>query len=357
MVLKMFKIKTLLGRLPLKRFLSTSPNNVLEHLKERALIRVSGHEVSNFLQGLITNDIEHLNSGPGSMYTMFLNSSGRVLYDTIVYRCKEKDTYLLECDIQGLETLQKHLKLYRVRRKIDIASLADEFKIYVLFNDSVINCNSTDDQKMLDGVIIPCQKLNESVPQTTHTVHRDLLIYRDPRVAHLGSRIITKSDINISEQISDIVNVESRPDSTRNYRWLRYNLGVGEGFLDLPPRDCFPLECNCDYLHGISFHKGCYIGQELTARVHHTGVVRKRLMPIYFTKTPTKSPDEKIVQENVNLGKLRGVETDVGLGLLRITKALAVNEIKIGDGIGTTRKPNWWPIEAPKEKINVPKSQ
>ncbi|RZB39441.1 GCV T domain containing protein [Asbolus verrucosus] len=328
---------------PLKRFLSTS-NNVLEHLKDRTLIRVSGPEVSNFLQGLITNDIEHLNTELGSMYTMFLNSRGRILYDTIIYRCSEEDTYLVECDSQASDTLQKHLKLYRVRRKIDIASLKDELKIYVLFNPNSIR------EKVSD-------KLNESSPPTTSRIHRDLFIYRDPRIIDLGSRIIAKIDLNVIEQISEISGIETNPDHKKNYRWLRYSLGVGEGIHDLPPGDSFPLECNCDYLHGVSFHKGCYVGQELTARVHHTGVVRKRLMPIRLTKSPTKAPDEKIVHENVNLGKLRGIENNAGLGLLRITKALAVKEIKLGDGFGATYKPKWWPTEAPKEKINVSKVQ
>lgn len=314
--------------LPLRRLVSTSPHHVLEPLSNRTLIRISGPDVSNFLQGLITNDIEHLSSGPGSMYTMFLNSAGRVLYDAIIYRNIEKNTYVIECDTQSADTLQKHLKLYRVRRKIDVASLSDELKLYALFTT---------------------EKVTDPLLKTPFKTHQDLLIYRDPRVTNLGLRIIANKDENVEEKISDSFKIAK--NNNKNYRWLRYSLGVGEGIQDLPPGECFPLECNCDYLHGVSFHKGCYVGQELTARVHHTGVVRKRLMPLSFTKTPTKYPDEKIVQENVNLGKLRGIEGDVGLALLRMAKTLAFNELKLGDGVALTFKPNWWPQEAPKEKI------
>ncbi|XP_044264948.1 putative transferase CAF17 homolog, mitochondrial [Tribolium madens] len=333
----MLKLKPILSHLPLKRLLSTLSSHVLEPLNNRTLIRVSGPEVSNFLQGLITNDIEHISSGPSCMYTMFLNSAGRVLYDAIVYRSSENNTYLVECDTKSEDILQKHLKLYRVRRKIDVTSLTDELKIHVLLNTNNFDLNSN-------------QKLTNRPLETPFKVHKDMWIYRDPRVANLGFRLIAKCGVNVAEQLGDTFKIAEN-SSGKNYRWLRYSLGVGEGVEDLPPGECFPLECNCDYLHGVSFHKGCYVGQELTARVYHTGVVRKRLMPLHFTKIPTKYPDEKIVQENVNLGKLRGIEGNVGLASLRIAKTLAFKEIKLGDGAAVTFRPSWWPQEAPKEKI------
>ncbi|CAH1979930.1 unnamed protein product [Acanthoscelides obtectus] len=135
------------------------------------------------------------------------------------------------------------------------------------------------------------------------------------------------------------------------YRYHRYNLGIGEGTQDHPPGNSLPLECNCDYLHGISFHKGCYIGQELTARTHHTGVVRKRLMPLCFSKVPSEYPKEDaIIHETKNLGKLRGIEGDVGLGLLRIEQTSKLEQIPVGDGLAKVKKPHWWPIEAVKNK-------
>ncbi|XP_063919237.1 putative transferase CAF17 homolog, mitochondrial [Zophobas morio] len=337
------------------RFVSTSPSNIVEHLNNRTLIRVSGPEVSNYLQGLITNDIEHLSSGPGSMYTMFLNTAGRVLYDTIIYRNSEENTYFVECDKSISETLQKHLKIHKVRRKIDVTSLADELKIYAVFSNDKINTTS-DNSQLSGGSIAPCQELNKSQPTALFKSDQDINIFRDPRITHLGSRVIAKTDVNVFEKLSKVINLEENTSGV-NYRWLRYSLGVGEGVEDLPVGDCFPLECNCDYLHGVSFHKGCYIGQELTARIHHTGVVRKRLMPIHFTKIPLKVPDKRIVQDKVNLGKLRGVEKDVGLGVLRVSNVLAIKEIKLGDGIGVVSRPNWWPVEAPKEKINISKLQ
>lgn len=330
----MLKIRTNI-KTPLRRLSSVSKNNALQHLKDRSLIRVSGPEVINFLQGLITNDMQHLSGGQTCMYSLFLNTRGRVLYDSIIYKTSEKDTVWLECDREASNSLQKHLKMYRVRRKIDIADLGNEYSIYSVFN--------------LD------QTGKTALPDVTSKID-DLIINRDPRISNLGYRIISKLNTNVAEQIKSVVNLTE--SKVKSYRWLRYFLGVGEGVNDLPPGDCFPLECNCDYLHGISFHKGCYVGQELTARVHHTGVVRKRLMPIFFTKVPTSVPEESIIQnESGNLGKFRGFENDVGLGLLRIDKALGCLNFKIGDGVGTTARPNWWPTEAPKEKIHMTKTQ
>lgn len=333
-------------------FSATTTTNIFEHLTNRALIRVSGNESSDFLQGLITNDMTHLERGMGCMYTMFLNVKGRVLYDSIIYKTSESDTFFLECDLSGVEKLCKHLKMYRVRRKVDIASLVDDYNVFALFNvDHIESVKKEKKDGVLPGMIVPCDLLKTTLPDSSSTkVYRDLLIYRDPRISYLGSRVIAPKSVKASEQINDITTVSSGT----SYRWFCYYLGVAESANDLPPGDCFPLEANCDYLHGVSFHKGCYIGQELTARTYHTGVVRKRLMPLYFTKVPKKLPDDnRIVHKGNNLGKLRGVEGDVGLALLRIDKALECGEFSIGDGMARTVKPNWWPLEAPKERITV----
>ncbi|KAF2901386.1 hypothetical protein ILUMI_04797 [Ignelater luminosus] len=358
----MFHVRNLIRLCNTQCLSSGPPTNILEHLKERSLLRVSGSEASDFLQGLITNDIHHLEHGVGSMYTMFLNTKGRVMYDSIIYRTSEDNSFLIECDKQVLGTLQKHLKMYKVKRKIDVTSLENEFNVYALFNPGKVirndkSKNDSSSQK-LDGLIVPCTSLKENLSETSNTckIYRDLLIYRDPRTVNLGTRIIAPVTSDIQKQISEIFSISDKPTIEHTYRWFRYNLGVGEGINDLPPGNCFPLEANCDYLHGVSFHKGCYIGQELTARTHHTGVVRKRLMPLHFSKIVTKLPNENtIMHENVNLGKIRGVEGNVGLGLLRIAKALEFKEITVGDGIAITEKPSWWPLEAPKERISVQK--
>lgn len=342
----------------LRRCFSTKSAPILEALHEKSLLRISGDEVNDYLQGLITNDMNHLMNHGTCMYAMFLNTKGRVLYDTIIYKTIKDNTYLIECDTKTVDSLQKHLKIYKLRRKIDIVNMTDELAVHALFNLDHLNVTEELDlfNKNIDNV---SNNLNKELIKENKSIKmfNDLSIYQDPRMSLLGSRIITPKNISVKDEITKLTEVQTQIDS-RTYKWFRYNLGVGEGVNDLPTEHCFPLEANCDYLHGVSFHKGCYIGQELTARTYHTGVVRKRLMPLIFSKVPTKPAcDSNIISDNVNLGKLRGIEGNAGLALLRIAKSIDLKEIKISDGIATTRKPIWWPIEAPKEKVAAQKNE
>ncbi|XP_066991408.2 putative transferase CAF17 homolog, mitochondrial [Anabrus simplex] len=336
----------------------------VEQLHKRGLLRVSGKETSVFLQGVITNDIRHLQEGALSMYTMFLNTKGRVLYDGIIYRTSDPDIVFVESDSEALPALQKHLKLYRVRRKIDIDIIDDMFKVWVVFDREKSQYLEKDihDPTLLKGQIVshggtmPDKELEVGNSVIKALNNKDsYIVTRDPRLPALGHRILAPVGEDVRK---DVGLLKSDECTTFNYKVVRYMLGVGEGVDDLPPGKCFPLEANCDYLHGVSFHKGCYIGQELTARTHHTGVVRKRLMPLFFDSEPSVEfkPDTPIyaTPETKNaVGKLRGVEKNVGLGLLRITEALQTSVMRVMDVLVRTKRPNWWPQEAPKERSIV----
>lgn len=289
----------------------------------RSLIRCVGAkgETSQFLQGMITNDVNHLERESSCIYALFLNKAGRLLYDSIIYKTsapnEDKDSFLIECDSSVASTLAKHLKLYRVRRKIDI-TVSDEHDLWCL------------------------QGSKEDVKPS-----KDITVFNDPRLKDIGLRIITSKNYNVKESLS---NVED--GSIDEYTTHRYKLGICEGIVDLPPEKSFPLESNCDYMHGVSFHKGCYIGQELTARTHHTGVVRKRLMPLFFEKPINFKLDEPVEvknEENVSMGKVRNVIGETGLGLLRIDQALAAKQLTLNENKFRTERPSWWPIEADKK--------
>ncbi|XP_050306026.1 putative transferase CAF17 homolog, mitochondrial [Anthonomus grandis grandis] len=331
----------------INRFFSSSALslNALQHLKERSLIQAKGPDVSEFLQGLITNDIHHISEGVGSMFAMFLNNKGRVLYDTIIYKTEEKDSYMLECDSGASSALARHLSMFKVKRKVDISTM-DSYKVFVLYNGDIVGQKKVKDFSVLkeyDKDLMPVNSLEFKMVD-------DMYVFKDPRVLQLGFRVLSPKG-SLTETLLN----QSIPCSiSNNYKKLRYSLGIGEGTEDLPMGNAFPLECNCDYLHGVSFHKGCYIGQELTARTYHTGVIRKRLMPLFFAKIPSNLPEENnIFLDQKRLGKLRGIDGDVGLGLLRVSQALEQKNIPIGDGEATVVKPDWWPIELPKEKLNV----
>lgn len=327
---------------------------LLEKLKGRSLIRVSGPQSREFLQSLITNDINHLPSsaadenppdGPDetpapkhslSLYTMFLNKAGRVLYDAIVYKpLANEETYLVECDRQIDTELQTHLKIFRVRKKIDIDIISNERSVWVAFQPKLLKDN-------LSSGCLNRQLFGD-----------DVLVSTDPRLAQLGSRIIAPQESAISDLISDVRFVDAPEDE---HQFHRYRLGIGEGVTELPVTKCFPLESNCDYLHGVSFHKGCYLGQEFTARTHHTGVVRKRLLPVEFSHGRLTSKSSRHVEttHGTVLGKVRGFQLNLGLALLKFeTALLEESDLLFGgaddEGVtGRAIRPYWWPQEAPK---------
>lgn len=315
----------------------THSDKTLHPLESRKLLQVSGCESSTFLQGLITNDMKHFEEGAKSIYAMFLNNKGRVLYETLIHKHADIDTFLIECDKNIMSMLQKHLKMFKLRRNINIDDINNELKIWALTAplDSIVNMKETN--------------------------YEELSIYKDPRLINLGYRIIAPSSLEGLQVAKKFGQNTLVQNNDAEYKYLRYQFGVSEGVGDVPPGSSFPLEANCDYLHGVSFHKGCYIGQEVTARVHHTGVVRKRLMPLKFNENLTDTIDADSVislSKNLksNVGKLKGLIRDYGLGLVRIKECLEAESLTVGNHTAKVIKPSWWPVEAPKEKIKVSKT-
>lgn len=302
-----------------------------EHLKQRRLVSVNGLDSLQFLQGLVTNDMNHLTRGNTSIYAMFLNKGGRVMYDSIIYKTGDENKFYVECDVEVVDQVVKHLKLFRVRRKIDVDAVNDK-NVWVVFDDSAGKKSS---------ILLPKKH------------GKDEIVCIDPRLKYLGTRLILEGDKDESyvKSLFEDKGSDIETSIENDYRKHRYSLGIGEGSTDLPNTKCFPLESNADFLNGVSFQKGCYVGQELTARTHHTGVVRKRLMPLKFSdtlKTVENLDTIDILNESdQKIGKLRGYCNGYGLALLRIE--LAIKSIKLlANGIECqTYKPLWWPqIEA-----------
>lgn len=280
--------------------------------KSRSLIRCIGQtpETSQFLQGMITNDMKLFDNGAKCIYTVFLNKLGRILYDSIIYK-RSSEEFLIECDSEITSNLVRHLKLYRVRRKIDI-TVSDEHDLWCLNSNNQITSNDK------------------------------ISAYEDPRLKDIGTRIITTKDYKLKEELKDV-----NEGDISEYTTHRYKLGIGEGIIDIPPEKSFPFESNCDFINGVSFHKGCYIGQELTARTHYTGVVRKRLMPIVFDKPISVNLLEVADikdEEKKSVGKLRNTSGIYGLGLMRVEQALAARELTFNENPCRVEKPSWWPV-------------
>ncbi|XP_065486269.1 putative transferase CAF17, mitochondrial isoform X1 [Caloenas nicobarica] len=305
----------------------------------RALLGVRGADAAVFLQGLLTNDVTRLVAGdappaaavPRALYAHALNVQGRCLYDLILYRLHEspgeEPHILLECDDGVLDAVQKHLKLYKIRRKVNIAPCLD----------------------LSLWAVVPREPAGDIAGSLAKCGDQALVLTPDPRTEVMGWRLITKKGANLSEIIpgSHIGNIQ-------DYHTHRYKQGIPEGVKDLPPGVALPLESNLAYMNGISFTKGCYVGQELTARTHHVGVIRKRLLPVHFASPLPKDnvPEgaEILTESGKSAGKFRAGGGEFGIALLRlanINEALCLNIA--GDKVKlTASKPEWWPKNAGK---------
>ena len=285
-------------------------------LPHRALVRVCGNGTSPFLQGLVTADVT---LEMASQYAMFLSPQGRVLYDIILYKNSEDD-HLLECDTNVATSIIRHMKKYALRSKIQISPADPNFNLWAVFPGS------------------PGKPMGNTIFSTL-----------DPRVAIFGTRVITSGGVKTSDLWEGLEGC-----SVDDYHGHRLEMGIAEGNEEIPSGNCFPLEYNLDYLNGVSFSKGCYIGQELTARTHHTGVVRKRVMPITLDRVlPGGSlppPGTAITSSSgKTAGKLICLQEELGLALLRlreVTRGGLTLKTPEGDAIGVTaHTPSWWPAD------------
>lgn len=297
-------------------------------LQHRTLINLSGHDTSSFLQGIITNDMGLLEEdGVKAMYAHMLNVQGRTLYDIIIYSLKENQSglqgVLLECDGSVQESIMKHLKMYKIRRKVNI-SMCTNLSLWALLPQNK------------DDV------LKKSKPDVT-AAEKVLVLETDPRTELMGWRLITSHEVNPVGIFS-----ACHQGNTEEYHRHRYEIGLPEGVKDLPPGEALPLESNLVYMQGINFKKGCYIGQELTARTHHTGVIRKRLMPVTLS-APVESVDQGVALETEGgkpAGKHRAGFGQLGLSLIRMAHAKEPLKLKSSEATTVTLQatvPDWWP--------------
>ncbi|XP_068605429.1 putative transferase CAF17 homolog, mitochondrial [Brachionichthys hirsutus] len=296
-------------------------------LTHRSLLKIHGRDTGAFLQGIVTNDVEPLQEpGAAAMYAHVLNVQGRTLYDVILYSLKKADSgrgVFLECDHTIKDSFLKHLRMYKIRRQIAIDS-CPELSVWAVLPEK----NSSGQE---------AGKLELSSPD------KALVWENDPRTQAMGWRLVLDSQ---SDPLDVIPSCQK--GDTEEYHRHRYAIGLPEGVKDLPPGVALPLESNLVYMQGISFSKGCYIGQELTARTHHTGVVRKRLMPVRLS-VPVEDAEEGAAlqtQSGQPAGKHRAGVGELGLSLVRTAYAKEVLTLKSSDNARVTLEasvPDWWP--------------
>lgn len=254
---------------------------------DKRLIRVSGPDSDKFLNGLITKRVD---DGGYGWYCGFLNSKGRLVSDSYVYPTSfsnifEKEdgssgpasSYLIECDPETAPTLLKSLNMYKLRADVEITAIEPErFNVWQVWDESTV----------VDSIPLDIEN-----PDAVQPYAPDLVGATDHRAPGLGLRLVLDSNKTpasiLSPAFQTIPEVSSSEWTVRRMCW-----GVPEGAKDLVSGQALPIEACMDYMGGIDFDKGCYVGQELTIRTHHHGIVRKRVVPVRLSMDQSEvTPD------------------------------------------------------------------
>ena len=246
-------------------------------LEKRGTVLIKGDDASDFLQNIITNDIKKA-SYKNSIFSALLTPQGKYLNEFFVV--KTKNGYLLDCSENSTKDLIQNLSKYKLRSKVDIEDLSAEYVIGVIhydkFNDLQIEMN-----------------LNDNTIS-----YRDTPIFLDPRNKYLGARIVS----NLEKLYLTIKKLNLKITDSSEYFTLAYNFGIPEKGVQNLKDQLFGLEANFEALQAIDFKKGCFIGQENTARMKLKNKLRRKLLPISSSEDLNVG-DELIYNDN-KVGKI-----------------------------------------------------
>ena len=285
-------------------------------LEDRGLLYISGDDTEEFLQNLITNDINNV-SETQSCFASLLSPQGKYLFDFIVI--KHKQGYFLDCEKKQIDSLFKQLSLYKLRSKIEITNLSNEFVVAVISYKKFLSLENSKDKQ-------------------GHTVKfREDTLILDPRSKLLCARLI----INLEKLYLSIKKLGLKSSNQSEYNLLSHKLGIPQLETAKLQNKIFGIECNFDELNGIDFKKGCYVGQENTARIKLKNKLSKRLMPLNILKGSLKADDE-IFLENEKYGKVL-IDGDYPFGIIKFKNDNFdfSNEYKCGKAIIKINKPDW----------------
>ncbi|MBO0735026.1 MAG: folate-binding protein YgfZ [Alphaproteobacteria bacterium] len=287
-------------------------------LEDRGILAVSGRDRRSFLQGLVSNDVDKV--GPAAArYAALLTAQGRYLHDFIMVEVAE--SIWLDAEASRLEDLKRRLSIYRLRAQATLRERSDLCVAAVLGDGAFAALGLSGEP----GAAVP---LGCGVA----------LI--DPRLAALGARVILPRE-TIRSEISRTGLVESGSDA---YERLRLRLGIPDGSRDLVPEKSILLESGFDELNGIDWQKGCYVGQELTARTRYRGLVKKRLMPVRIDG-PTPAPGSLVTADGREAGEIRSSRNGFALALLRLEPVVENRRLAAGDAAIIPMKPDWMRLD------------
>ena len=284
-------------------------------LEDRGLLYLNGEDVKNFLQNLITNNIEKV-TNEMSCFAALLTPQGKYLFDFLII--KHKAGYFLDCEKKNIDQLFGQLNLYKLRSKVEILNLSNEFVIAGMSYEKFLTFENAKD---VEGFTIK---------------YREDPIFLDPRSKKLGARLV----INLEKLYLSLKKLELKTANVEDYYNLSHKLGISQiDNLELQNK-IFGIECNFEELNGIDFKKGCYVGQENTARIKLKNKLNKKLFPIKIIEGNISS--DEIFLEDKEIGKLL-IKNKNPFALIKTENNLLNFDIiyKCGNAKIKVIKPDW----------------
>ena len=247
-------------------------------LEDRGILYINGADAKEFLQNMISNDIDKV-CEDSSCFASLLTPQGKFLFAFIII--KHKSGYFIDCEKSQTEALFKQLSVYKLRSKVEIMNLSNEFVVAAFNKEKFLEFEGSKD---IAGNTIK---------------YREDSILLDPRNKDLGARLI----INLEKLYLSLKKLELKDSPISEYYELSHQLGIPQKNMNELQNKLFGIECNFEELNGIDFKKGCYVGQENTARIKLKNKLSKRLLPIYLIEGEINQ-DDLIYNGDFEIGKV-----------------------------------------------------
>ena len=292
----------------------------LTRLPQRGVLRLSGEDRETFLQGLVSNDVR-LVAEDRAVFGALLTPQGKYLHDFFIVQVGPD--WLLDCDGPRADDLFRRLRLYRLRSRIDLAVASADWTVATVFGPGAA------------AALALADRAGTARPLAGGTA------FVDPRLDALGVRLIlpaAQADTVLADLAADPVD----PDA---YDGHRLGLGVPDGSRDLHLEKSTLLEANYDALGAISWDKGCYMGQELTARTRYRGLLKRRLVPVTIDG-PLPEPGTPVHLGDKNVGEIRSGRGTRAIALLRLEAAGPDAALSAGDAAVRPVQADWQPVDA-----------
>ncbi|HEY2131448.1 MAG TPA: folate-binding protein [Acetobacteraceae bacterium] len=265
----------------------------MAQLPARGVIEVAGEDRISFLQGLVSNDVAQ--AAPGrAVWAALLTPQGKWLADFFIL--SDGARLLLDVERAQAAGLVQRLTRFRLRAKVTLADLSHRLHVHAAWGG-----------------------LPEGLPQ-------DAMAAPDPRLPAAGWRILAPASLPATATAAD-------------WDMHRLELGLPDGSADMEAEKSVLLEAGFDELHGVSWTKGCYLGQELTARTKYRGLVKRRLTPVAIDG-PVPPPGTPVLRDGAEIGVMRSGRDGLGMAQLRL-EALGEAGLRCGEAAVTPRVPGW----------------